>query len=224
MRTTEFAAARSPESVAKPESVVQPDVSYRPPTWAISRMGCLAGEHFTPQPDGTLQCPAGFPLYPQERRPERDGSVRVVYAARIGHCRPCPRREECQGYGVATKKPRRVSAVLWPLDKTEKAVAPSSPLPPSHPIVWGDWQRCFHRREVVKLLRHQRVDVELAETAPPAQPPPVRLLSRAERAHYRLSWEQRLARNVRRSASPVISIKLFGIPEAFATSLGLRIA
>ncbi len=142
MRTTEFAAARSPESVAKPESVVQPDVSYRPPTWAISRMGCLAGEHFTPQPDGTLQCPAGFPLYPQERRPERDGSVRVVYAARIGHCRPCPRREECQGYGVATKKPRRVSAVLWPLDKTEKAVAPSSPLPPSHPIVWGDWQRC----------------------------------------------------------------------------------
>ena len=80
------------------------------------------------------------------------------------------------------------------------------------------------RREVVKLLRHQRVDVELAETAPPAQPPPVRLLSRAERAHYRLSWEQRLARNVRRSASPVISIKLFGIPEAFATSLGLRIA
>jgi uncharacterized protein YbjT (DUF2867 family) len=41
-------------------------------------------------------------------------------------------------------------------------------------------------REVVKLLRHQRVDVRLAETAPPAQPPPARLLSRAERAHWRL--------------------------------------
>lgn len=40
----------------------------------------------------------------------------------------------------------------------------------------------------MKLLRHQRVDVELAETAPTAQPPPVRLLSRAERAHYRLRW------------------------------------
>lgn len=37
---------------------------------------------------------------------------RAVYAARVGHCRPCPRREECQGYGAATKKPRRVSAVL----------------------------------------------------------------------------------------------------------------
>ena len=223
MRTTEFAAVQA-GPVATPVSAAQAAVSYQPPVWAVSRMGCIAGEHFTPQPDGTLQCPAGFPLYPQERRPERDGSVRVIYAARIGHCRPCPRREECQGYGTATKKPRRVSAVLWPRDKTEEAASLPPPPPASHPIVWGDWQRCFHRREVVKLLRHQRVDVELAETAPPAQSPLVRLLSRAERAHYRLSWAERLARNARRSAAPDVAIKLFGIPDAFATSLGLRIA
>ena len=224
MRTTEFAAARSPEPVAKPDGATQPDVSYKPPAWAVSRMGCIAGEHFTPQPDGTIQCPAGFPLYPQERRPERDGSVRVVYAARIGHCRSCPLREECQGYGAATKKPRRVSAVLWPLDITEQAAVSLPPPPASHPILWGDWQRCFHRREVVKLLRHQRFDVELVETASPGQSLSVRLLSRAERAHYRLSWDQRLARNARPNIAPEISIKLFGIPDAFATSLGLRIA
>src|ERR1700730_16616466 len=98
MRTTEFAAALA-EPVAEQGGAAQPDVSYKPPVWAISQMGCLAGEHFTPQPDGTLQCPAGFPLYPQERRLECDSSVRVVYAARIGHCRPCSMREECQGYG-----------------------------------------------------------------------------------------------------------------------------
>jgi hypothetical protein len=223
MRTTEFAAAQN-EPMATPGSIGQADVSYQPPVWAISRMGCIAGEHFTPQPDGTVQCPAGFPLYPQERRPERDGSVRVVYAARIGHCRPCPRREECQGYGAATKKPRRVSAVLWPLDKTEKAIPLPPPLAASHPMVWGDWPRCFHRRAMVKLLRHQRVDVELAETAPPTQPPPIRLISRAKRAHWRLSWAERLARNARRSTAPSVSIKLFGIPDAFATALGLRIA
>jgi hypothetical protein len=186
MRTTEFAAVQA-EPVAEPGGAAQPDVSYKPPVWAVSRMGCIAGEHFTPQPDGTIQCPAGFPLYPKARRPERDGSVRVVYAARIGHCRPCPRREECQGYGAATKKPRRVSAVLWPLDKTEEVVALPPPLSASRPILWGDWQRCFHRRQVVKLLRNLRVDVELAETAPSAQSPPIRLISRAERAHYRLS-------------------------------------
>jgi hypothetical protein len=223
MRTTEFAAVQA-EPVTTPSNAVQADVSYKPPVWAVSRMGCLAGEHFTLQPDGTLQCPAGFPLYPQERRPERDGSVRVVYAARIGHCRPCPRREECQGYGTATKKPRRVSAVLWPLDTTEKAIASPPPPPASHPLVWGDWPRCFHRRAVVKLLRHQRIDVELAETAPPAQSQPTRLISRAKRAHWRLSWAERLARNARRSAAPEVSVRLFGIPDAFATSLGLRIA
>jgi hypothetical protein len=225
MRTTEFAPARSPESVAKPGGAVQTTtVSYQPPVWAVSRMGCLAGEHFTPQPDGTVQCPAGFPLYPQERRPERDGSVRVVYAARIGHCRPCPRPEEYQGYGAATKKPRRVSVVLWPRDKTEEIVALPSPLPTSHPIVWGDWQRCFHRRELVKLLRHRRIDVEFAETASPAQSPPIRLISRAERAHWRLSWAERLAGNARPKTAPDVSIKLFGIPDAFAIALGLRIA
>src|SRR5437588_1384305 len=36
----------------------------------------------------------------------------VVSAARIGHCRPCPLHEQCQWHGTATKKPRRVSAVL----------------------------------------------------------------------------------------------------------------
>ena len=224
MRTTEFAAASSPEPVARPDDGTQPDVSYQLPVWAVSRMGCIAGEHFTPQSDGTLQCPAGFPLYPQERRSERDGSVRVVYAARIGHCRPCPRREECQGYGAATKKPRRVSAVLWPRETTEEITALPPPLLASHPIVWGDWPRCFHRRAVVKLLHHQRVDVKLPETAPPDQSLSIRLISRAERAHYRLSWLQRLARNARPRTAPEISIKLFGIPDAFATSLGLRIA
>jgi hypothetical protein len=80
------------------------------------------------------------------------------------------------------------------------------------------------RREVVKLLRHQRVDVELTETTPPAQSPPTRLISRAERADFRLSWAERLARNARPKTAPSVSIRLFGIPDAFATSLGLRIA
>lgn len=76
----------------------------------------------------------------------------------------------------------------------------------------------------MKLLRHQRVDVELVETASPAQSPSLRLISRAERAHYRLSRPERLARNARPKTASEVSIKLFGIPDAFATFLGLRIA
>ncbi len=54
--------------------------------------------------------------------PPRDGSVRVLYAARVGHCRACPLREQCQGYGTATKKPRRKSrravASRWSTSRT----------------------------------------------------------------------------------------------------------
>ncbi|HZR38929.1 MAG TPA: hypothetical protein VFB12_02350 [Ktedonobacteraceae bacterium] len=76
----------------------------------------------------------------------------------------------------------------------------------------------------MKLLRHQHVDVEPAPPAPPAQSPPIRRLSRAERARWRLSWAGRLAHNARPKTAPEVSIRLFGIPDAFATALGLRIA
>ncbi len=220
LRTTEFAPATSSEPVVQPVEVAQPEITYRSPEWAVSRMGCIAGTQFTPQADGTLRCPAGFPLYPQERRPERDGSVRVVYAARIGQCRSCPLREQCQGYGAATKKPRRVSAVLWPVGQSTSSPSPPPALPATYPILWRDWERRSHRREFMKLLRSQCVDVRRAETPPPPQSSP-RPLSRAQRAHWRLSWAERLARNAAASASSSISITLFGIPEAFAQTLGL---
>ncbi len=88
--------------------------------------------------------------------------------------------------------------------------------------VFRDWQRRSHRRELVKLLRHQRVDVRVAEMPSPAQSPPARPLSRAERAHWRLSWAQRLARNAASPVSSSVSITLFGIPDAFAESIGLK--
>ena len=46
-------------------------------------------------------------------------------------------------------------------------------------------------------------------------------LSRAQRAHYRLSWQERLARNARAPGACQVAIKLFGVPEGFATFLGL---
>ncbi len=41
-----------------------------------------------------------------------DGSLRVVYAASIRDCRPCPLREQCQWEGHETRKPRQVSVRL----------------------------------------------------------------------------------------------------------------
>jgi hypothetical protein len=183
LRTTEFAPAQAaPDPVPRP---AQPTpVTYGPPQWARqSYTKGFAGTDFTPQPDGTLRCPAGHLLYAQERRPEHNGSVRVLYAARIADCRTCSLRERCQESGT-TIKPRRISAVLWPVAEPppDSPAAPALP-PASHPILWEDWERRSHRRELVKLLRSQRVDVRLAEMSPPAQIPPARPLSRTERAH-----------------------------------------
>ena len=84
----------------------------KPSAAAPWKVGRFSGEAFPLQPDGTLRCPAGKVLHPTEQRPEADGSLRVVYAARIVDCRACPLREQCQWHGNKTTKPRRVSLLF----------------------------------------------------------------------------------------------------------------
>jgi hypothetical protein len=48
------------------------------------------------------------------------------------------------------------------------------------------------------------------------------ILTRAQRAHSRLSWQERLARNARATTEAPPTITLFGVPEHFAAFLGLN--
>jgi hypothetical protein len=113
--------------------------------------------------------------------------------------------------GSATAKPRQVSVLLHPLQ-----VDPA-------PLLWQDGSRREHRRACMHLVRHQRVEVRLPPIPPPAASPGNAgvIFSRAQRAHTRLWWETRLARNARRDTSGQVTIKLFGIPNDFARDLGL---
>ncbi len=175
IRTTEFVPALSPQSeqaAPRPASST-PTSGYGPPTTATCwKMGRFTGADFPLQPDGTLRCPAGQQLRAQERRREADGSLRVVYAASIRNCRPCPLREQCQWNGSATAKPRQVSVLLHPL-----RAGPA-------PLLWRDWSRRAHRRACMQLVRHQR----------------------------------------RAPTASQVTIRLFGVPEGFALSLGLATA
>lgn len=201
-------------------------VIYGPPQWARpSFTHGFPGSAFTPQPDGSLHCPANHPLYPQERRPERDGSLRILYAARIGHCRSCPLRAQCQESST-TLKPRRVSAVLRPLSSSlsDASLPPdtaSTPLP-SAPVFWRDWPRCGIRRTWLKVVRNQTICLESASPLSPsfAKVPTENRMTRAERAHWRLSWQQRLARNARSTDAPRLLVTLHGLPATFASSFG----
>jgi hypothetical protein len=202
-----------------------PSRVYGAPAWArTSRVGLFAGADFKPQADGTLRCPANHPLYPQERRVERESTVRVVYAARIGDCRACPLGEQCLAHGKETRHPRRVSAVLWPIEGPSPPELVPSPISAMQPILWGDWSRCQTRRRLMSLLRTQTVTITLTPVAAPIlDAAPRGPFTQQERKHYRLAWEQRLARNANRAPEPRVTLHLFGIPMAFAQSLGLSL-
>ncbi|MBO0783661.1 MAG: hypothetical protein J2P37_33025, partial [Ktedonobacteraceae bacterium] len=230
LRTTEFAPAQEVEAPSTEESepaqASLPAVVYGPPQWARpSFTHGFPGSAFTPQPDGTLRCPANHPLYLQERRLERDGSLRILYAARIGHCRSCLVRAQCQESNI-TLKPRRVSAVLWPLSSSHSDSSPppnpASELPASAPVLWRDWPRCNIRRTWLKVVRSQTIDLKSSAPLllPRAQAPTEKVWTRAERAHWRLSWDQRLARNARPTDAPRLIITLHGLPATFASSFG----
>jgi len=89
-------------------------------------------------------------------------------------------------------------------------------------------RRCQIRRSFFTLLRTQTVtvtqhapeerDVGETEGRSPA------VLTRAQRAHWRLSWKMRLARNARSASAPSIEVTVFGLPSAFAAFLGLSAA
>src|SRR5262249_51518009 len=109
----------------------------------------------------------------------------------------------------ATAKPRQVSVLLHPLQVG------------AAPLLWLDWSRRVHRRACLQLVRHQRLEINLSP--PAATSPPIAdvILSRPQRAPYRLLWHERLARNTRLSTAGPVTIRVFGVPAAFAALLGL---
>ena len=234
LRTTEFApaVADAPPLASEPEPVVLSvpaetpplAVRYGPAQWARpSFTGGFAGSAFRLQADGTLRCPADHPLYPQERRPERDGSLRLLYAARIGHCRGCPLRAQCQE-SPCSVKPRRVSAVFWPLQAVPSQAAPPRQEParplPLAAVLWKDWPRCHLRRAWLKTIRRETVRLIAAAPAAAMAREPSAVFTRAQRAHWRLSWAERLARNARSPDASALTVTLHGLPATFAQSFG----
>ncbi len=136
IRTTEFAPALPPA-----KEPTAPACGYAPAVVALPfKQGRFSGCDFALQPDGALRCPAGQALCATEERREADGSLRLVYAARISHCRGCELRQQCQWHGGNTQKPRRVSVLLHPLQIG------------SAPLLWKDWSRRQHRRACMQRL------------------------------------------------------------------------
>jgi hypothetical protein len=71
------------------------------------------------------------------------------------------------------------------------------------------------------VLRSETVVVMKA--SPTEEPPLVTsepVMTRTQRAHWRLSWNERLTRNARPPTSPALTITIHGLPATFAHSFG----
>src|SRR6266550_3293113 len=167
LRTTEFAPP-----VKETRASQAPVQGYEKPAVALPwKAGRFSGQDFALQPEGTLHCPAGKTLRPTEQRREADGSLRVLYSARIRDCRGCSKRPQCQWHGEATTKPRRISVLLHPL-----RVGPT-------PLLWRDWSRREQRRGCQQLVRHQCIEVCLLPPTAASPRTAEVILSRPQRAH-----------------------------------------
>lgn len=185
-----------------------------PPLPRPGKLAASEAQDFALQPDGTVRCPANQTLSAHERRKEADGSLRVIYAASIRSCRPWP--DATSGVNGMAARPRSRSLRECASASTRRRLCSAA--------ASRDWSRREHRRACLQLVRHQRIEVSLP---PPTAASPGTadvILSRAQRAHSRLCWQERLARNARVSPAGQVTIKLFGVPEHFATSLGLATA
>ena len=80
-----------------------------------------------------------------------------------------------------------------------------------------------HQRRACLRLHRQHLEVQM-EPALKRTASSAPTISRAQRAHYRLSWGERLARNARTETAERITLTLFGIPDRLATFLGLTTA
>jgi hypothetical protein len=225
MRQTEFAAAfltpETPPTLSPPLSSAEPtqagSLIYGPPQWLTTpEAGEFSGSDFTPLPNGMLCCPAGQHLSLKERRREPNGSLRLLYSARRDQCLPCPLREHCQE--ATAKRPRTVSAMLWPLSMR---FAPPGPLP----VLWGDWERRSLRRQWIQVLRSQTVIIEegVVHARDDMEHHAPQTYTRAQRAHWRLSWDERFARNARPTSAPPLTITIHGLPASFARFFGIAV-
>jgi hypothetical protein len=194
------------------------------------RAGLFGPRDFRPQPDGTLTCPAGKRLRPGEHQHRKTYDL-VRFAAKAIDCQTCEQLDQCMPARPCGSSGRRLTLPLLPrvaLGTPPSSLASSGsalvqlspPLPGPLPILWRDLPSAFLRRTFIERLRDQRVDVDLAPYEPVRAPA---MITRDERAHRRLSWASRFARNARPTSRPP-TYRVYGLslpPASRLTAAGV---
>jgi hypothetical protein len=211
IRAIEWAApqvASTPTAVRPPDPPVAPAEPYGPWQWARTwgrASGRLGAEAFTVRMDGQVHCPAGALLWPLETRQETADTQRRIFGASRADCRGCAVRTTCLGRGASGERARRVSQ--W-RRRVVSTVVTTRPPTLHAAMTWRDVPGRRLRRTWSSHWQRQAVTItELPRRLPPLPRPP-----RAARAHRRLGWNERLARN---ACAPLrlATIHVAGVPQ-----------
>jgi len=203
-RLIEWAPAVASAQVEMTVPADEPYGEYGPLEWAQPRGGRFGPEAFTLREDGLLQCPAGTLLWHSETRQESATTQRLVYVAPDDACVPCALRTSCLNPHASGKRGRRLSARRR---RPVESVATHTTSLGEAAILWKDVPGRGLRRTWMAHWRSQAVMITpLPQETPPSARPP-----RAERAHRRLSWQERLRRNARHPC-PFTCIRVAGVP------------
>lgn len=193
-------------------------------SWARSN-GKFAGNDFTLESERSLRCPAGHSMYRREVRRNGRGEWLLIFSMARRTCLQCPLRERCVANGSAMTNGRRITVIRRKLLDHPAPSGNNTP-PPSrcisvsrvktiHPVIWEDLPAAFLRRDLRQNLRQHQFEFDSMISPTEKQQP--FLLSRDQRAHRRISWSERLARNALDPQGQSWKVRLFGISSTLAT-------
>jgi hypothetical protein len=203
---------------------------------------------FRLHPDGTVRCPQGVSLRAIGKGGRHGQSVR--FQAPLQMCRTCPVAARCwtptphathgrrvdlpacalpsPSLRTTASPPRIVAPQVHPPTSDCEALTSTTlsslphPLPTTTgpaPVLWRDLPATALRRYVSAHLLQQQVDLIVVSLPSPRSSPPWQ--TRAQRAHRRLSYEQRRLRNALPPHGQRRSLRLHGLPASWATFLGV---
>jgi hypothetical protein len=218
-----------------PAQTVDPNLAPPPkygamvavPGWGQSRHK-YSGKDFKVIDDEAIECPAGHRMEQQQVRYNRVGDMQLMFGVKATICRACPLIQHCHADRSTNTRGRRILVTR-----------PKLPTPPAlkevpdiivkqslsalrigtQAVIWTDIPATQFRRRLKCNLERNQIAIEAISTESKAAAPSNRLLTRHQRAHRRLSWEQRLKRNQLQSKELIWKVQLFGISPTLAQFL-----
>lgn len=200
--------------------------------------------HFEPadfilEDEKTLRCPAGKLLRRREKRQLCHGQERVRFAAKASDCWNCSQKNRCRPNSRDSKTGRRIALPIVngkPQIPARRGipspVGPSRPIEPRvkplhtspeqagpRPLLFYDLPASILRRFLPVLLLSVQVTVVKTLLPELSSTPKPKWFTRGQRAHRRLNYAERLARNALPKAAVPGSIFIHGLPKSISEYL-----